>query len=279
MYWNIESLFSKDLDSHTIEEIYKVEQDMWARENGVGEYIVCYNCQKISSKEEVYQWLEKQIKRKVVSEIEVILSLETIVCPDCLSWNTRHVRWEECKNHIKCNLALPESFCTVMRGNQEKVVGFMYWYVADFQQIYESEFKEHFSRELESIIFSDWLLRRGDSLLSLPSVGTDEDHMSMFSMLKLMKHFFACIPSEYDSIVGITEVAIWGTMTGFYKSMWAYSLNVPLFFPHILNTKYNTIDILLQSDIVKTYKDKLSDMRTFLYTLKNNREEANSFSN
>ncbi|MDD4152017.1 MAG: hypothetical protein PHR68_05360, partial [Candidatus Gracilibacteria bacterium] len=78
----IESVNPKTLSKKDLEKIVEIEQDMWAREDGLGEYIKCECCNKIYSKEDVFGHLSKEIKIQTIKKIEEIIDFD-IVCPDC----------------------------------------------------------------------------------------------------------------------------------------------------------------------------------------------------
>jgi hypothetical protein len=56
---------------------------MWAREDGIWEYVKCSSCGKIHSKEEVFWHLSNDIKLLTVWKIEEILWINQINCFDC----------------------------------------------------------------------------------------------------------------------------------------------------------------------------------------------------
>ncbi len=109
------------LSNQELQQIYELEQDTWARENVLWEYIKCNECWIISSKENIFWHREEHLRRKTVAEIERVLEMKDIPCSFCFSLNTKHIYGEENYQVTLSSLRSPNAFLAVSKVDKQVV--------------------------------------------------------------------------------------------------------------------------------------------------------------
>lgn len=246
----VESVNSKNISDDDINKICALEQDMWAREEWMWEYVECISCWKIHSKQDIF-WNEKtEIYTKVVSEIEKILSIKKINCLNCDS-ETKHIYdfWE-LKEKILTRYNDSEAYTSILRDYSWDIKWFMDWYIDTFSTIYKRDFKNHYEYIWEELMWEyikeilNWDLP--SRLISYSALWTEEEYMNLYNIYKLLNNFFQSIP--YDSLVWITELNSWKTLHALYNCWWIKGLDLSSkndFSNDTLNETYNS-DIFIQ---------------------------------
>lgn len=249
------SHFWQNLDGSIVKQIYEIEQDSWAREKWLGEYIICGDCGGVSSKEMIYKDLPRSITKLTVAKIEKLLELKRVKCSHCNSDNTSPIYWWEHFEKMMHKFWLPESFCTLMWNTSQKVSWFVFWYVKSLDYIYENELKVHFNKWVISYLQHEFEFGPDEKFITFSSLGTDEENMSMSKIYSMIKEFFRSLPNSSSNYYGIIEAIRWSHMEWIYKEMWAKESGIERRHPEfVLNTTGAKTDILLQPAVVSAYK-------------------------
>ncbi|MDD5213608.1 MAG: hypothetical protein PHG82_04250 [Candidatus Gracilibacteria bacterium] len=256
----IESVNPKMLSQKDLEKIVEIEQDMWAREDSLGEYVKCKCCNKIHSKEDIFGHLEKDIKIQTVKKIENIIDFE-IVCPDCNGQiKTIYDRNEYIESIRSRYNNTIESFLTVYRDNTGEIRGFMDGYIDNFRKIFDKELFFHFE-DIGEFGLKKYINSKGysltENLFTISSLGIEEEYKNFFITFDLIKYFALSVDSKYDDLSGIFE-AIVGSNT--YKIFISMGAN-RVYINNILNNfglNNNETDILIHYNLVKEYKTKFN---------------------
>lgn len=259
--WSIENIDTKSISEYDLKTISQVEQDMWAREDWLWEYVQCKCCQKIHSKTDIFWHLSTEIRTENVNRILEILSWDSITCNDCW-WDTEFLYWPEYIGKIRERYLQSDSYLTVNRDEDWKIIWFMDWYIDNFDIIYEREFSSYYSNiwkiMLKQLIENKIQMDLPDNLLTWTSIGMEEKHKSFFVLFELIRNFFNSIDDSKNNTLWIAESVIWTNANQIYKSMWAIQV-------WLLNNDWITIksnnknssfksDIFVQPDATLQYK-------------------------
>ena len=262
-WWELfaSSFNPKELSSSEFDTICSLEQDMWARNEWLWEYVKCSDCSKIHSKQDIFWCISDKIYTKTVSTIEQILALDSIQCTDCWS-DTKHMYWdEEHKSKILDRYNNSESYMSLLRTDNWDIKWFMDWYIDSFNTIYERELKYHYE-----LVWKDFLIKfieealwwkLPSKLLSYSALWTEEKYMNLYNIFKLLSTFFYSIPNFNNNVVWITELNAWKTLHALYSWLWILRLNLSTkkeleWFKVDLKDDYNS-DIFLQKTIVENW--------------------------
>lgn len=256
------------LDALTINELFDIEQDMWARREGLGEYVYCDSCNTTFSKQDIYWDIEKDIYKRTVSEVERILDFSHRC--SC-GWRLKHCYDREEYIPQMRERYSQDAVITIMFF-RNRIVWFMDGYTWDFSKIYNLEFQSHYGtiwekKLKEAIELSLWY-KLPWYLFSCSSMGTREDFMNFQYIYLLLQHFFRGLPWRYDDITAITELNVWWSLHKIYASLWAQQvglLNSPEVYENVSTSDVYTSDIFIQNDLWKIYRCWFeNDLRTFL---------------
>jgi len=256
-----------NLSEWDVWKIFDIEQDMWARKEGLWEYLECRDCCKIFSKQDIYDKKDKSTYNFTVSEIEKKSERKTFVCPCCEGELKHCFQREYWIEEIKIRYS-QRSHLVLMKAWAE-IVGFMDGYVASYDDIYEREFSDHYSRIWKNTIAEkirqvlQWNMP--DEFFSCSSMWTKEQYMWLLNSYKLLQCFFSTFPAEYDGICWISELNEEWTLDRIYTSLWSRSLDLSrLKWDVNCSVTYNST-ISLQENIWYHYRRAfLNDLRTFL---------------
>lgn len=250
---------TKNVWKDLLEKLFEIEQDMWAR--GIWEYLNCRKCHKIFSKSDMYDaqkvmWLDSDVRLETVMQIERVLWW--VPFSPCCHTEMKHVYEKEIYiSDMKKRYMRKESFLTLAKKNQWEVIGFMDWYVASLEEIFDEELRFHFSRDTLYEIMKEFWLDRKQKLLTVSSIWTDDKNKSLLTIFKLLKSFFDWLDDSYDDLSGLVESIVWSTTYCIFNIMWAQKFYMPskpsLLLPTTVNTDFET-DILFQENVVKSYK-------------------------
>lgn len=222
--WNgyVVTVSWSDISDQEIERLYELERDMWS--HGLGQYIRCAICEKISSKSEVFGGMESCIKNETVSEIERILSLSHPPACPCCSWPTQYVFWEAYKDEIASRYRFPTSFVSLYKDMDHQIHGFMDGYISSIDTIYDREFDYYYSHTWKNTIV--WKIETilsqtlPSELLCIPALWVHQEHASMLVIYHLMKDFFQKV-SQYDpELIGIYESVLGTNTHSIYEICW-----------------------------------------------------------
>lgn len=256
----IESVNPKELTNNDLIQIAEVEKDMWAY--GIWEYVRCNNCWEIHSKNDIYGHLEHKIKIESVSKIEDILGMDTIKCTKC-DWNTDFVYdIDNNLNDIKERYFKSDSYLSIAKNNDSKIVWFCDGYIDNIETIYDRFFDFYYPdlwlEWLKSALKKELDKNIPNELLVWTAVWTEEKYKSFYLFYNLMKSFFYSI--EKLDILWISDSVIWTNTEWVYSALWAKRL----FLNEYNTANYNT-DIFIHEEVVWKYQNELKwDVKDFL---------------
>lgn len=256
-----------NLSQKDLVEIYELEQDMWARDEGLGEYLSCDSCNRTYSKQDIYDKKDKEIYNLTVSEIERIFC-NTPKCDICdvelihIFSQEKYIKEIQQRYSFKAHLVL-------MKDENSSIVWFMDGYSSDFDTIYNIEFSDHYNRigkekivqHIETIL---WEEIPGE-VFNCCSMWTRENLMNLHNIYMLLQTFFMNFPNSFDHILWISELNSGGTLDKMYKGLWSQDIWMQQYQNNIsCSNKYRS-GIFIQKEIWKIYKQGFSkDLRTFL---------------
>lgn len=260
----VESVTLPFVTDDFLERIFEIEQDMWAR--GIWEYLKCWDCSTIYSKKDLYgKWwtvdIDSKIRIKTIKEIEQHL------------WGIPHDCWDcggKLQHVYDRDLYLPEiearyttwnAFLTVSRDKEGKIVGFMDGYISSLDDIFTNELKYHFTPDVIDLICEKYKVYRDQKLLTVSSIGTDEENKSLFTTLALLKDFFSQFDNSYDNISGLVESIVWSSTYCIFSIMWAQRLQIskkPNFIIPNSQKQWFKTDILFQRNVIGRYKNNFN---------------------
>ncbi len=256
----VESFDTEKLWIKDIVEIAEVEKDMWSY--WIGEYVRCKNCWNTHSKEDIYWYLEYEIKIESVTTIENILNMDSIKCLDCNSDTDFVYDTTENIEVIKERYNESESYLSLARNQSWKIIWFCDGYIDDLDTIYDRFFEFYYPKLwlewLKNILNKELHTKIPSELLVWTAVWTEEKYKSFYIFYNLMKSFFYSI--DKLDILWISDSVIWTNTEWVYSSLWAKRLWVNDF--NIAN--YET-DIFVHENVVSDYQKELKgDVKHFL---------------
>ncbi len=230
---NYISLDTRKLDKLQINQISQVEKDMWAY--WIGDYISCNNCEKISSKKDIFWYLWRKISSQVVNILEDKYIFDSIKCPFCSSWNTSFI-YDTQKNNLsiidryKNSL---KSYLSVLIDTDWTIKWFCDWYIDNFENIYNRELIYHFWNINPENINKKILKILGDAkikyFLSNCSTWTIEEYSNINIFYNLIRTYHKTIFNDvyYENnfftkkLPWIIELDINSNLNKIYKKMWS----------------------------------------------------------
>lgn len=240
-----------------IEDISSIEQDVWARDSMLWEYIKCWDCWEVSSKEAVFHWLPKEIRLMTVNKVEKLLWISRISCQCCGSKNTHHIYWDQNKQIIYQTLKSPSSFLVIWKTGWE-LTGFVSWYVEKIETIFTRELSYHFSDKIIDILMKEVWFTRDEEIMTFSWMWADEINSNLFIIFELMKKLFTTLPLSMDDLLCVIEW-IEGTFSHkLYKLMWASSIDKNLVTPYRVWSEKVSSEVLHQKNIISTYRNNLA---------------------
>lgn len=256
----IESLNPRLIWRKDLMTITEIEQDMWAREDWLWEYVRCDECWEIFSKEDIFWHLRRDLRILTVAKIEEALWWKKPNCPIC-HWKTlpifdRNEYIEEIRDRYSWSV---ESFLTVYRDNNWAVRGFVDWYVDWFDKIYKREFNYYYWQ-----IWEKWIAERisknlwidlPNFILLVSAMWMDEWSRSLNTLYQLMKNFFNYIHQTRWDMLWMIESTLWSNTHAIYHAMWARKVWIP---ESETNNKARPSDIFVQENAVSAYVNWLS---------------------
>ncbi len=257
----VKSVNPHEISSRDLDKIFEIEQDMWAR--WIWEYVHCGTCDSIFSKLDIYGVegsfpLTQEIRTLTVMEIEGILGIKTPSCPCCL-WETTHIydKLEYLPAMIK-RYEKEESFLSLAYDSNSKIIGFMDWYIATLEEIFEEELSFHYSENLLDELKRQYSIHRKQKMITFSSIWTDDKNKSLVVTFALIENLFHNLDPKYDQITWIFESIIASSTYCIFKLMWAKGAevnNIPnLLIPWSQNDEYLT-DVLIHKDVIPKYRN------------------------
>lgn len=267
----IESVNPRSLSKIDLEKIVEIEQDMWAREDWLWEYMKCESCLKIHSKEDIFWHLSNDIKIQTVKKIEEIIDFDK-VCSYC-NWKIESIydRNEYIESIRDRYFNSIESFLTVYRDDNWEIRWFMDWYIDSFEKIYEREFSTYYSNfwvsGIKKIINENLFLNIPDEILVCTSLWFENKYKNFFDLYEVMKIFFLWIyKKRWWNVFWIAESVLWTNTHSIYYSLWAKEIWLSKFNNLLLNKNSNKYtDLFIHPWITGDYFFKMLDWpKTFL---------------
>lgn len=257
----IENIDTKSISESDLIRISQVEQDMWAREDWLWEYVQCKHCQKIHSKGDIFWHLSSEIRTENVNRILEVLSWDNISCTECWG-DTNFLYWPEYVENIRERYLQSDSYLTVYRDLEWEIRWFMDWYIDNFDVIYDREFSTYYQNiwkiMLKQIIEKKIEMNMPDNLLTWASIWMEEKHKSFFVLFELIRSFFNSIEDSRNNVLWISESVIWTNTHQIYHSMWAIQvwLNDDARLKPLLQNKSDVLqsDIFVQPRMTECYK-------------------------
>lgn len=270
----IESINPRNISEIDLQKIVEIEQDMWAREEWLWEYVKCKSCNTVHSKEDIFGHLAKEIRIQTVKKIEEIIDFE-IVCPNCesevKSIYDRNEYIESIRSRYNNTI---ESFLTVYRDENLEIRGFFDWYIDNFENIYEREFSLYYSNfwvsRIKKITKENIWVDLPEKILMCSALWMEEKYKNFFNLYDMMKFFFNKIYKLFwNNIVGIYESSIWTNTHSIYhvagwQKLW-FSNDLDLYSNIINNKKWHISDIFIHNNIAESFIMKMNiPARNFL---------------
>lgn len=254
-WFYIDVVNPKNISEIDLIKITEIEQDMWARNDGIGEYVKCSSCNNIDSKEDIYWKLSNDIKILTVWKIENILEKNRIECSECGSDSKPIYQRDEYMEEIRNRYNNSDSYISIFRDSWWEIRWFADWYIDSFDTIYTREF-EHYYKE----IWIDWIKKSIESIINTntpkellvwTAVWIEEKYKNFNILYLLIKNFFDGIGAYREGIMWIAESRIWTNTHWIYHSMWAKRLNLSNYTNN--NSNFNS-DIFIHPWAVIDYK-------------------------
>lgn len=275
----IESVNPRSLSKIDLEKIVEIEQDMWAREDWLWEYMKCESCLKIHSKEDIFGHLSNDIKMQTVKKIEEIIDFDK-VCSDC-NWKIKSIydRNEYIESIRDRYFNSIESFLTVYRDDNWEIRWFFDWYIDSFEKIYEREFSYYYwdlgVNIIKNIIEEKIWNKISNNIFVFSSVWIEKNYINFMIYINLLKLLFSSIPDDKNNYLWITDVKDSTNISKLYKSLGSIELNLNnkiKFFNK--NNKFSS-DLYIHENVVLDYKKELSlPIRKFLNKYKSSLKVA-----
>ncbi len=215
-HWHIEMVDTKTVTANIIDQVYTIEQDLWARY--LWEYMHCPCCSRIYSKEDVLGEAEMSelwisLKKNTVSEIEHFLGIWDSARCDTCDTPLEAIFWEEYKDEIASRYDFDTSFLMIHKSTQGRTLWFVDAYISDFDEIYERELSHYYGQWLKKEVRErvETALRRSlpEKFICLSWVGNTPDTATMKNLYELEKTMVEEVSKSYPDIVWIYESVIW----------------------------------------------------------------------
>lgn len=251
----------KSLSINDFYEISAVEKDMWAY--GIWEYVKCSVCDIIYSKEDIYSEKIIHFSNKTVQEIEQILWNWHLNCNKCDSKILHIYDTEKNIENIKNRLLKTnDSFISLLKEDNDNIVWFIDWYIADFDFIYDNELKDHYQdiwkEKLKIIIENNLKSDLPNYFFSFSSMWTIEKYKSFYNVFSLINSVTNSIDKKYDNVLWITELDKWSNLYSLYNSIWIIWLWLSEYnYAQNKNDFYNS-DIFLKPSFLNEAKKAFS---------------------
>lgn len=263
---------TKLIPEDTVIDMHRIEQDMWAREQWLWEYLKCTSCDTVYSKQDIFWSLPKNIYNRTTYELEQQSSYRNVFyCKQCW-WENVHFFWRE--QHIEEILwrYKHEAVLVLMKKGTE-LIGFMDGYVADFDTIYDRELEHHYvsvGRELvKSKVITTLDGNIPDQLFTCSSSGTKEWYMNFFHIYNLLKYFFQAFPNDIATLTAISELNAGGAYDQVFSSIGAQSIGMVEFQSWIQATEVYNSDIFVHRELWKKWQELFSQsLRSFILQLR-----------
>jgi len=268
-----QSVDPKNLLSSDFSEIAEIEQDMWAREEGLWEYLFCNACDSVYSKQDIFWWLDKELYKNTVLQLELREDRDIFECKCCSGKLKHSFLIEDCITEMKERYK-NKTLLVLMEKNNE-LIWFMDGYVSDLETIYEREFEYHYDKIWISAI-KDMITKTLERPLpqeffACPWSGTKEKYMNFFHIYNLLQNFFQSFPDDMLEVTGISELHSWWPYTRIFWNLWAESIWArDAFSELIFDTKTYDSDLYVHTNFWKSCKTEFTNktLRGFISSMR-----------
>jgi hypothetical protein len=217
-----------NLSDNDLWEIFQIEQDMWSRNEWLWEYLKCDWCSQVYSKQDIYGHLNKQDYQLTVSELEEKQTKDIFCCKEGGS-KLLHSFWK--KEYIK---EIRERYTSkailLLMQKGDKIIGFMDWYVGNFETIYEREFHDHYwdigINRVREMVKSSLDGVMPDEFFSCSSSWTRERYMNMIHIFNLLQKFYENFPKGMETVTALSELHSGWPYARIFWPLWAKSIGI-----------------------------------------------------
>lgn len=232
------SINPSNLSDSDLWEIYNIEQDMWAREEWLWEYLKCATCSTIYSKQDVYWDLSKLEYLLTVSELEEKWYEGLCYCETCW-WRLLHsFPKEKYIEELKERYASRATLMLMKRWKE--FIGFMDGYVESFEVIYNRELADHYwkisVRKVREMVSESLHGIMPDNFFCCSSSWTRERYMNMVHIFNLLQKFYENFPSDMKDVTAISELHAWWPYARIFALLWARSIGIRKNFWNYIDT-------------------------------------------
>lgn len=257
--------------SHTdLRSIAAIEQNIWADDKGIWEFVHCPNCGSVHSRQDIFTHLSAELEWEVVHRVIELLSIDTISCPRCHADTNLLYDVDYCLQYIRQRYSESDSYLTTLRNEQGIIVGFMDAYVDSFKVIYHRELERYYNsiweEKLQTLLewIFNWALPR--QILELPSMWTDPRHSDLRYLYEMVRNFVHSLPEHVASLFSITELDRGSSIHAFHHCMWVQPLQVDWWVWVGMKNDEHHSGIFYYEDF-RTCRDSFPDtIRQFLWT-------------
>ncbi len=216
----IESINPKNITKSDLEKIVEIEQDMWWREDWIGEYLKCEACDKIYSKEDIFGHLSKEIKIKTIKKIEEIINPD-LICFDCnCKLESIYDRSEYIKD-VYDRYQFRDSVISVIRDNAWEIIWFFDWYKSNLWDIFFNEFIKYYGDiwidNILNILKNDFWINIYKKIFVSSALWMEDEHKNFINLYNLMKHFYENVFEKHWLIDWIYESKLWTNTHAIYE--------------------------------------------------------------
>lgn len=258
-------LTPSNLSDIDLNRVYNLEQDMWARSEWLWEYLQCWSCESMFSKQDIYDKRDTELYRLTVAEIEALSSNKISCCPDCW-WELRH-RFPRESYIDEMKKRYSGKAHMVLMKCENQIVWFMDGHISDYDTVFNRDFAYRYSqinKEQISWAIRDILWEVPDLMFSCSSMWTTETYMSFQNIYLLLQAFFVNFPSQYEWYTGVSELDMGGSLEKIYTKLGAKMIDMADI-TDINSSDSYTSGIYVQERLWEVYKNWFSkDLRTFL---------------
>ena len=221
----IESIDPKTIINKDLEKIAEIEQDMWAREDSIWEYVKCTSCNHIDSKEDIFWSLSKDLKILTVWKIEEILELDHINCSKCGNHSETIYDRNKYIEEIRERYKIKKSVLSIIRDWDWEIRWFFDWYKSNFFDIFVNEFLKYYwdlsLNEIFTILDNKFSIDFSDDFFVSTALWMEEKYINFFTLYWLMKEFYWTVNKQYWDIDWFYESKLWTNTHAIYELTWA----------------------------------------------------------
>lgn len=267
-YWNYwcELKFedTKKLSEQELFNIFEIERDMWARKEGLWEYLFCNNCNYVNSKEDIFELKYSNILHMTVWQIEKILGLSSYKCSNCGSVDTKFNFWIDYLDSIKERYNKSKSYLVTLRDKNWDIKWFVDWYIDNINTIFSREFSNYYwklgTNKLIEYIEKEIWYSIPTELFCCTALWTEVNYRNLVIIVDLLREMYLWINLN-EEVLGILELRLYSTIYYLYLMIWAKQLNfsssdtISIW----MHNKAVISDIFLIDDVIWSHRTLLSD--------------------